>query len=189
MLANVTDKYKIPVTCSRGWSDIHSRAAMLHRCAQHDQSMILMFGDHDPGGLSITSAYKDNLDDVLLASGLSDMPDIYFERVGLNAVDIDSLGLVWIDGLETSSGKDLALPSHPDHKSRTVQEYLSLYGPRKCEANALLRNTKAAEDILINSIVQYIEPASLIDYQESQLADRAKATQFIQKAMSVMESL
>ena len=76
-------------------------------------------------------------DDLFIASGLTVMPDINFERVGLNASDIDELGLLWIDGLETSSGKDLASPSHPDFKSKPVQDYLSLYGARKCEANAL----------------------------------------------------
>ena len=185
MLQGVTQTYKIPVTCSRGWSDLHSRAALLRRCAKYEMpTVILMFGDHDPGGLSITESFKANLDELLLASGLKTMPDLRFERVGLNSSDIDELGLLWIDGLETSSGKDLASPSHPDFKSKPVQDYLALYGARKCEANALLRCPKEAELILLKAIQAHISDSQLIAYQEHQLRDRQGATQTINKIMA-----
>ena len=187
MLQDVTRTYKIPVTCSRGWSDLHSRAALLRRCADYDMpTVILMFGDHDPGGLSITDSFKDNLDDLFIASGLTVMPDINFERVGLNASDIDELGLLWIDGLETSSGKDLASPSHPDFKSKPVQDYLSLYGARKCEANALLRCPKEAEKILLRAIKVHISESQLMAYQEHQLKDRQEATKAVNKVFAVI---
>jgi hypothetical protein len=93
-------------------------------------TVILMFGDHDVGGLSITDSFKDNLDEVLLASGLDAMPNISFERVGLNVDDINTLGLLWINGLETSSGKDLASPKHPQFTSKPVQDYITHYGAR-----------------------------------------------------------
>jgi len=114
------------------------------------------------------------------------MPDINFERVGLNASDIDELGLLWIDGLETSSGKDLASPSHPDFKSKPVQDYLSLYGARKCEANALLRCPKEAEKILLRAIKSHISDSQLIAYQEHQLKDRQEATKAVNKVFAVI---
>lgn len=187
MLQDVTRTYKIPVTCSRGWCDLHSRAALLKRCARYDMpTVVLMFGDHDPGGLSITDSFKANLHDSFIASGLEEMPDIRLERVGLNASDIEELGLVWIEGLETSSGKDLSSPSHPDFKSKPVQEYLSLYGARKCEANALLRNPKAAEDILIRAVKKYVSDKNLIAYQDQQLSDRKEAAEAIDKVLAVI---
>jgi hypothetical protein len=187
MLNNVTECYHIPIMCSRGWSDLHSRAALLKRCARYDiPTVVLMFGDHDSGGLSITASFKDNLDEVLIATGLETLPDISLERVGLNAEDINALDLLWIDGLETSSGKDLSHTSHPDHKSRHVQEYLELYGARKCEANALLRSPEAAEKILLKAINRYIDDESLIDYQDQQLRDRQAASQAVEKALAAI---
>ena len=50
---------------------------------------------------------------------------------------IERHGLTWIDGLVTSSGQDLASSRHKDHKAAYVQDYLSQFGARKCEANAL----------------------------------------------------
>jgi hypothetical protein len=185
MLRSVTDTYKIPVTCSRGWSDLHSRAALLKRCDQYEQSVIFMFGDHDPGGLSITDSFKANLDEVFIASGLNIMPELSFERVGLNADDIDNLGLVWIDGLETSSGRDLASPKHPDHYSQNIQNYLREFGARKCEANALLRSPEAAEQILLNALDQYIEHEHLLEYQEQVLRDKQAAGDAVAKLLEM----
>ena len=135
-----------------------ARSALLKRCAEYDMtSVVLMFGDHDPGGLSITDFYQSNLKDVLVASELESMPDIRFVRVGLNVADIERLGLVWIDNLETSSGGDLGSPEHKQHKSKPVQDYIAKFGKRKCEANALLRNPKAAQQILIDAIREFVD--------------------------------
>ena len=173
MLSGVTQKYKIPVTCSRGWSDLHSRAALLKRAAEYSvPTVILLFGDFDVGGLAITDAFKDNLDSLLKASGLDAMPELIFRRVGLNFEDIESLNLTWIDGLETSSGDDLANPTHKQHLTKPVQDYLKQYGARKCEANALLRCPNEAEKIVQTAIDGFIDNDDLIAYQEQQLNDR-----------------
>lgn len=187
MLKSVANKYDIPITCSRGWSDLHSRAALLHRCAQYKMpTVILMFGDFDVGGLSITDSFKDNLDDLLPASGLDAMPDLRFERVGLNFEDINNLSLVWIDGLETSSGKDLSSPKHPDFNSKHVQDYLSRYGARKCEANALLRCPSEAEKILQQAVNKYVSNDDLIAYQDQQLKDESEAKLAIDKVLQAI---
>lgn len=188
MLKSVARRYEIPITCSRGWSDLHSRAALLQRCSRYKMpTVILMFGDFDVGGLSITKSFKDNLDELLPASGIDTMPNLSFERVGLNYDDINSLGLVWIDGLETSSGKDLSSPKHPDYNSRHVQDYLAQYGARKCEANALLRCPDAAEKILLNAIQRHIDDDDLIAYQRQQLADRREANDAISRILEVIQ--
>jgi len=187
MLQNITRRYRIPVTCSRGWSDLHLRAEMIRRCTKYKMpTVILMFGDHDPGGLSITESFKDNLAELLPALGMDCLPDMTFDRVGLNADDIDRLGLTWIDGLETSGGVDLASPKHKQHSSKPVQDYLSRFGARKCEANALLRNPDAAEAIMQKAIDRYVNPHYLMAYEEAREDDRQTAHQAITKALAAI---
>jgi hypothetical protein len=188
LLEPVTTRYGIPVSCLRGWTDMHSRAALLKRCASYGlPTAVLMFGDHDVGGLSITDSFQSNLNEVFLASGLDYMPNMELVRVGLNADDIESLGLLWIDGLETSSGKDLGDTKHKNHMDCNVQQYIRDHGKRKCEANALLRNPKAAQRILIDAVRKYVNDDALADYEEQRELDRRIATQAVNKAIFAIE--
>ena len=54
----ICKRYHIPLTNARGWSDIHSRAAMMKRFTEWEnkgkQCVLLYCGDHDPGGLNIS---------------------------------------------------------------------------------------------------------------------------------------
>jgi hypothetical protein len=102
-------------------------------------------------------------------------PDMTFHRVGLNFSDIERLNLTWIDGLETSSGRDLACPSHKKHKNRDVQEYLATFGARKVEANALLRAPKEALNILQSALDLFVSRDGLARYQEQCRADMEAA--------------
>ena len=52
------------------------------------------------------------------------------------------MGDVWINNLETASGKRLDDPKHPDHKKPYVQDYIREFGVRKREANALVWSTR-----------------------------------------------
>ncbi|MBK9444584.1 MAG: hypothetical protein IPN53_26310 [Comamonadaceae bacterium] len=187
LLEPVTSRYCIPVSCLRGWTDMHSRAALLKRCASYDlPTVVLMFGDHDVGGLSITDSFKSNLNEVFLASRLARMPNLHLVRVGLNAADIERLGLLWIDGLETSSGKDLGSPMHKNHFDCNVQAYIREHGKRKCEANALLRNPKAAEQILIESVRRYVSDQALADFEEQRQIDRRIANRAVTRALAAI---
>lgn len=189
LLAPVTDKYRIPVSCLRGWTDLHSRAALLKRAAAYPvPTVVLMFGDHDVGGLSITDSFKANLDEVFLASRLHVMPALELVRVGLNAADIERLGLLWIDGLETSSGQDLSDPAHKKHRDKNVQSYLAKHGARKCEANALLRNPQAAEKILIDAVRTYVTGQALGRYLDQCSLDRDLAERAVSRALSAIEA-
>ncbi len=188
MLKGVAYTYRVPITCVRGWADMHSRAAILQRCAEYDRNVILMFGDHDVGGLSITTSFKANLDEVLIASRLEEMPNIEsIERLGLNADDIERLGLVWIDGLETSSGKDLSDPRHSQHKNADVQRYLQQFGARKVEANALLRNPKAAVEIAQAALRRLVPDSVLEQYRVQCSRDMDAADEAIEIALAALE--
>jgi hypothetical protein len=54
----VCREFYVPITNFKGWSDLNSRAAMMRRFAAHEdvgrECVLLLCGDHDPGGLHIT---------------------------------------------------------------------------------------------------------------------------------------
>jgi hypothetical protein len=80
-------------------------------------------------------------------------------RFGLNAEFVDNAGLLWIDGLETSSGDNLADPNHKHHQFPYVQDYLRQYGTRKVEANALIANPTAARALMRDELWQWLSHA------------------------------
>ena len=68
--------------------------------------VLLLCGDHDPGGLHITDKMRKNLS--VLSGAVGWTPEnLIVIRFGLNADFIDANGLTWIDNLETSSGGQL----------------------------------------------------------------------------------
>jgi hypothetical protein len=71
----VCREFFVPITNTKGWSDLNSRAAMMRRFAEHEAAgrrcVLLLCGDHDPGGLAITGTMRKNLDDLATAVGWS----------------------------------------------------------------------------------------------------------------------
>jgi len=159
-----------------GWADLNVRYAMLIRFYKHwsaGRQIILGYcGDHDPGGLNISDWLRSNLFDIggAVARYLNVstehsermISELVIERFGLNADFINQPGLIWIDNLETSSGVDLANRNHPDHHKAYVQNYLRLFGRRKCEANALVINPTAGRNLCADWILQHI-PAEAVN--------------------------
>jgi hypothetical protein len=107
----VCGDFFVPITNFKGWSDLNSRAKVMRRFAAHEAAgrrcILLLCGDHDPGGLAITGTMRKNLDDLAAAVGWSPH-NLIISRFGLNADFINRLGLTWIDNLETSSRLRLA---------------------------------------------------------------------------------
>jgi len=136
--------------------------------AQGKRCVLLVCGDHDPGGLHISDFVHSNLDDVAIPAGCSPNDiDLEIVRFGLNKDQIDRLGLMWIDNLETSSGKNLASPRHADHNKGYVQSYLREFGARKVEANALMAQPDAARELCLDTIHQYIDDEAVEEYEAS----------------------
>jgi hypothetical protein len=54
----------VPITNFKGWSDLNSRVAMMRRFKYHEAAgrkcILLLCGDHDPGGLQITDTMRKN---------------------------------------------------------------------------------------------------------------------------------
>ena len=69
----VCKEFHVPITNLKGWSDFNSRAAMMQRFKMHEAQgrlcVLLLCGDHDPGGLLITKKMRKNLADLAGAVG------------------------------------------------------------------------------------------------------------------------
>lgn len=161
---DTADRFRVRITNGKGDTDIHSRLAMLKRFRDHTEAgrrcVLLAVGDHDPKGLFIVEGLRRTLMSCTNIKGLDWYdPDFDVVNVGLTESQIDSMGLMKINNLETGGGRDLSSPRHPDHTKPYVQDYLARFGVWKCEANALVGNPAGAKALLENAIHPYI-PAS-----------------------------
>jgi hypothetical protein len=161
----ICKSYHIPVATSKGWSSMLQRAEYSRRFKEAEEKglkcVLLYCGDHDPDGLRISEFLRKNLSDltnIVWNDGTEgyDPSDLTIDRFGLNYDFIVKNNLTWIDNLITGSKKDLASPSHPNHYLPYVQEYLSKFGPRKCEANALVVRPREARELCRGAIEKYL---------------------------------
>ena len=179
-------EFFVPVTNFKGWSDLNSRAAMMRRFAAHEAArrrcVLLLCGDHDPGGLHITEKMRKNLEDLSGAVGWTP-ENLVISRFGLNADFIDRHDLTWIDNLETSSGQQLDDPDHSDHDKRYVQDYIARFGVRKCEANALVVVPEIARALCRNAILKHVPATAPARYHSKLQRVRAKLRRAIRRRM------
>jgi hypothetical protein len=167
----VCEELYVPITNFKGWSDLNSRAALMRRFKMHEaqgrRCVLLLCGDHDPGGLHITEKMRKNMED--LAQAVRWSPDnLVIIRFGLNAEFIDEHDLTWIENLETSSGGQLDDPDHNDHDKSYVQDYIAEFGVRKCEANALVVEPEVGRQLCRDAILEHI-PADAVERYERKL--------------------
>jgi len=165
----VCKEYRVRLANARGWADISQRADLLRNFKQWEargKSCVLLYcGDHDPSGLAITEHLRHTLAELSPAVGWNP-ENLIIERFGLNSDFIASAGLSWIDNLITGSGKDLGDSKHPDHNKPYVQDYLSKYGRRKCEANALVTAPELGRQLCRDAIRKYISDEAIEEYEE-----------------------
>ena len=169
LFAPVCSHFNVPLANAKGWSDMHSRAAMMERFERWEgegkQCVLLYCGDHDPGGLAISDFLRSNLADLSDAVGW--LPDnLTIDRFGLNYDFIEAKSLSWIDNLETSSGGRLDNPRHPDHHKYYVQSYLKQFSARKVESNALVVRPGPGRDLCRQAILKYVSPDAPAGYIE-----------------------
>jgi len=170
-------QYHVPLTNQKGWGDINSRANIIARLVEHEREgrrpVLLLCGDHDPVGLQISSEAKAQIRDVARAFDW-DAEDLIVERFGLNADFINRHRLSWIENLETSSGGDLSDPRHKHHNQPHVQSYLKKFKARKCEANALVVNPQAAEQLCRAAINRYVPESAIATHRRRRQREQAK---------------
>jgi hypothetical protein len=169
----------VPITNFKGWYDVNCRAAMMRRFKLHEangrQCILLLCGDHDPGGLNITDWVRENFEALANAYCVTEgridwTPDnLKIIRFGLNKNFIDANNLTWIENLETSSGKRLDDPNHNDHNKDYVQEYIRKFGARKCEANVIVRVPEMGRQLVRDAIMKHL-PAGAHNRYRARLA-------------------
>ena len=123
--------------------------------------VLLYCGDHDPDGLRISDFLRSNLEqlmDIEWKDGTEgyDPSSLIIERFGLDYDFIEENDLTWINNLITGSKKNLASPEHKNHFMPYVQEYLETYGPRKCEANSIVKRKEKGRKLCEDSILKYL---------------------------------
>lgn len=171
--------YKIPIATSKGWSSMRQRAIYAQRFKQAEEqgldTLLLYCGDHDPDGLRISDFLRKNLVDlqnIVWENGESgyDPTNLDIVRFGLNNDLIEKYNLTWINNLITGSkgsiaevingkvvqGKTKSGRPHPNFKMDYAQEYLSKFGVRKCEANAIVKVPNEARGFVNETIKSYL---------------------------------
>ena len=170
--------YHLPLTNISGWNDINARAAMMRRFAHWESRgkriILLHCGDHDPGGLHISSFLRSNMQDLSGAVGGWSPENLEIDRFGLNADFIRRHRLTWIDNLITGSGGN-SPPKHPDHFKPYVQNYIREFGARKVEANALVVRPEAGRKLCLDTISKYVPRSAITDYEKRLDGERRRA--------------
>ena len=182
----------------KGWADINSRVEVIRWCQWAERHglrpVILYCGDHDPAGLQISDSIFENLQEIADVMGwwrslVSMKRNGRIVRFGLTADFVDHAGLLWIDGLETSSGDDLANPSHKHHDRPYVQEYLSWFGARKCEANALITNPGAAHALMRSTLWKWLSKPGAEQWMEENSRASQEAADAVDHARRLLALL
>ncbi len=203
----VCEKYHIPIASSGGWSSMLQRAIYAKRFQQaQDRGLtcvLLYCGDHDPDGLRISDFLRKNLADLKDVEWEDGSPgydpeDLEIVRFGINNDFITKNKLTWIDNLITGSkrGLDLADPRHKNHRMPYVQAYLSEYGAKKCEANALMTIPKEAEWLVEEAIINFVGEDASKRFEKKRKAvnkivedfrEKTGMTETLQKALDLIE--
>ena len=190
LFEDVCKEYHIPLATAKGWSSIRQRAEYAERFKDAEERgmncVLLYCGDHDPDGLRISQFLRSNLDElknIVWSNGKSgyEPENLIIDRFGLNYNFIVANDLVWIENLITGSGKNLADPNHKHHNMEYLQTYLSNYGVRKVEANAMLGNRKAGIQLCRDTIEKYLGSDAPSRFEEKRNEIRNKMQEFRKK--------
>jgi hypothetical protein len=169
LFGRVAAEFHMVIQNIGGWADLNVRAGMMRRFAKWENKgkrcILLYCGDHDPGGLQISDFLCANFSELQGTVGWSPS-NLVIDRFGLDFEFIEANALVWIDNLETGSGKTLNDPTHHDHRKPYVQEYLRRFGARKVEANALVARPDAGRELCRQAILRYVPDTALADYEQ-----------------------
>ncbi len=200
----VCQKFHIPIATSKGWSSMHQRAIYSRRFKEAEQKglkcVLLYCGDHDPDGLRISDFLRKNIRDLMFiewADGETgyNPEDLIIKRFGLDYDFIEENKLTWIDNLITGSkgaiaelqngkivqGRTKSGKLHPNFNLPYAQEYLSKYGVRKCEANALIVIPKKSREFVRQAIVNYVGEEAEDRFEEKRQEIRDILDEFREK--------
>ncbi|MFX1570665.1 MAG: hypothetical protein ACFFCV_20185 [Promethearchaeota archaeon] len=144
---DICEKYHIPISNAKGWSDINSRGKLIKRFKEADEigliPVLLYYGDFDPAGLKIADTLRKNIIDLEKATKWNPK-NLLIDRFGLTIEFIEQNNVLWIDNLITGGKRDLGKLYKQYKEGKEVKvydyeiEYIKRFGIRKCEANAII---------------------------------------------------
>lgn len=189
----ICNRYHIPIANTSGSPDVNQRAATIDRFkawgSRGKHCVLLYCGDLDPYGLLISDNLRNNFKEV--SKTMDWTPDnLHIERFGLNRAFVDQRGFTWIENLETSGGEIAVLGadgkpkpgimrtggnkgnSHPMFCHEHVQRWLNEIGIRKVEANQLVTDVEAGQQLCEDAILKYIDIEGVKQYNKDTQAAR-----------------
>ena len=148
LFIDVCEKYHIPISNAKGWSDMLSRNDMIKRFKEAEQigliPVLLYYGDFDPAGIKIADTLRKNIIDLEKATKWNPK-NLIIDHFGLTIDFINKNGILWIDNLITGGKRNLGnLYKQYKEGKENIKifdyeiKYIEKYGVRKCEANAIL---------------------------------------------------
>ena len=166
LFTDICEKYHIPISNAKGWSDLLSRNALIQRFKKAEEigliPVLLYYGDFDPAGLKIAETFKKNIKDLEKATKWSP-ENLIIDHFGLTFDFIDKNSILWIDNLITGGKRNLGnLYNQYKSGKKNVKiydyeiAYIDKYGVNKCEANAILPIKKIAINQCEEVIQKYL---------------------------------
>lgn len=201
----VCQNYHIPIATSKGWSSMLQRGVYARRFKEAEEKglkpVLLYCGDHDPDGLRISEFIRKNLVDLKYVEWEDgetgyDPENLIIVRFGLEADFIEKHKITWINNLITGSGRNLASPNHKNYTQPYVQQYLTTFGAKKCEANAIVPMPKLARELVENAIISFLDKDALNRFEEktrrvvnivNEFKEKTGLTESLQKALDLID--
>jgi len=178
LFKGVCCKYYVPIANTKGWPSINMRGRIARRFDEKQREgkkvKLLYFGDFDPKGMQISNRLVKLFNDISASTGYI-MGDDVVERFGLNYDIIQENNLTWIDNLKSGSGKK------PDLEDKLYVDWISKYGKRKVEANAIIPKPELAKNIMENAIKRYLGDDPLQQYEQTKREKQDEVEQLKEK--------
>lgn len=165
----ICKKYHIPIANFKGWSDLNLFNNLARNFKQMEEQgkkpIMFFYGDHDPKGLQISDKIKKLFYGYF--NGTKWNPaNLVVERIGLNYDFIERHKLMWIDNLESSSGKRPKRDSSGNYKDKYIHDYVLQFGERKVEANAVIKVPEIVRNYLVEKIESYLGKDVLVRWSK-----------------------
>lgn len=176
LFAPICQQYHIPITNSVGFPDINQRADAADRFREAEEKglepVLLVFGDYDIHGEIIRERYKKGFEEI--SGGTYWHPrNLIIDPFGLDRKTIDEYNLTWIEGLTTSSGKDMTKGDLYKQYKQRVDDWIyrnrDHYGGKaKVEANAIVARPDVGRRLCREAIERYLGDDALARFRAKQ---------------------
>ena len=202
---DICEKYHIPISNARGWSDILSRNNLIQRFKEAEEigliPVLLYYGDFDPAGIKIAETFLKNIKDLEKATKWNP-ENLIINHFGLTIDFIEENNILWIDNLITSGKRNLGkLYNQYKKGKKNVKiydyeiKYIEQNGIRKCEANAILPIRDIAIKDCERVIIQYLgdDPFEFydknIEENRKEITDLMETVDFKERVQKLIDDI